>query len=555
MAKPEISQEQLRSLLLQVERSPNAGLAVKFLQEVRGQSRKISQRIDRMLVERVLQVTGNLKEAAESLKETKALLDQICQPPWWTGIYLDQIQGAERGRGLVWCNHETRVVTIGPEVDVEALTKGCQVFVSKDFSLILGVSDNRISRVGPTAVYDRRTEDGRLVLLDHSNQEVLADAAAELAEIELEPGDRVRWDRRCGLAYERIPSKNGSKYLVDRPIEHLTRASVGGCRHQVDELLGALTISLTDPDKARAYGLEGKRAILMAGPPGCGKTLMARVAAAEIGRRGGKRCHFFVVKPAQWYDPFVGVSEQNIRQTFSQLAKAAEQGPAVLFLDEVDSIGRSRGGPVGYHSDRFLTALLAEIDGFEDLPGVAIIAATNRKDLLDPALRDRLSDIEIQVPRPGQEAARAIFNIHLPETAPFSPDGQFKHQTRQEIIEAAVSRLYAPNGDNELCELHFRDATRRVVAARELVSGRLFRQICWRAAQKAFFRDVFENDPGIRVEDMEAAVVATIQRLATTLTPQNARQYLSDLPDDLDVVRVQSLVRRAGPKYRYLEVS
>src|SRR5262249_29067655 len=152
----------------------------------------------------------------------------------------------------------------------------------------------------------------------------------------------------------------------------------------------------------------------------------------------------------------------------------ADDGFAVLFMDEVEAVGRIRGSAVGHHSDKFLAALLAELDGFSDRTGVAIIAATNRKDLIDPALLAPASDVEITVSRPDLEAARAIFGIHLPESLPFSPNGPLAADTRRAAIETAVSRFYSPNADNELCVLRFRDGKTRTVAGRELASGRVF---------------------------------------------------------------------------------
>src|SRR5262249_42927821 len=178
----------------------------------------------------------------------------------------------------------------------------------------------------------------------------------------------------------------------------------------------------------------------------------------ELASISGVRCRFGVVKPAEWESPWVGETQANIRNCFKALRKAADDGFAVLFLDEIEAVGRLRGSAVGEHSDKFLAALLAELDGFAKLTNVAIISATNRKDMVDPALLERLSDVEIDVKRPDMQAARAIFGIHLPETLPFNPNSKAASHTRTEMIEAAVTRLYSPNAaDNEISVLRFRD--------------------------------------------------------------------------------------------------
>src|SRR5262249_58225658 len=179
----------------------------------------------------------------------------------------------------------------------------------------------------------------------------------------------------------------------------------------------------------------------------------------------------------------------------------------VLFLDEIESVGRTRGGLVSHHADRFLAALLAEIDGFAERAGIAIIAATNRKDLVDPALLERLSDVEIAVGRPDMRGARAIFDIHLPATVPVDAA-----ETREDIIETAVSRFFSPNSDNALSMLRFRDGRAPTVVARELASGRLFAQICREACRSALLRDLRTGAAGLPGAGLGAAVSRGLPR-------------------------------------------
>jgi SpoVK/Ycf46/Vps4 family AAA+-type ATPase len=198
---------------------------------------------------------------------------------------------------------------------------------------------------------------------------------------------------------------------------------------------------------------------------------------------------------------------------------------------------------------------LVEIDGFKERGNVALCGATNRRDLLDPALYERFSDVEIRVDRPKQRAAQQIFDIHLPESTPFSPNGQAAGETRREIVAQAVSRLYTPNRqENQLSVLKFRDNTTRTVCARDLISGRQIEQICRQARRLAYTREVRGGEPGMQTEDMEEAVSAALERMGTMLTPRNARIYLDDLPQDLDVVSVEPAAARrvARRAHRYL---
>jgi proteasome-associated ATPase len=250
----------------------------------------------------------------------------------------------------------------------------------------------------------------------------------------------------------------------------------------------------------------------------------------------------------------VGSTQENIRECFRTLREAAREDPAILFLDEIEAVGRIRGGGVSHHSDKFLAALLAELDGFEERRNVAIITATNRKELVDPALLERLSDIEIEVNRPNQAGARAIFEIHLPPTVPFSPNQDKAGETRREVIETAVSLFYSPNAENELCTIRFRDGTTRTVAARELASGRVFEQVCRAARRRAFLRDINGGESGLRLDDMEHAIDEALEHMRTTLKPRNAHVYLSDLPQDVDVVAIEPISRKVKSPRRYLSL-
>jgi len=280
---------------------------------------------------------------------------------------------------------------------------------------------------------------------------------------------------------------------------------------------------------------------------------MTRIAVSEISRVSGRKARFGVVKPAAWESPYVGMTQKAIRDTFKTLRAPADGGISCLLIDEIESISRTRGHFANIHSDKALAALLAELEGFEDRTDIAVIAATNRKDLLDPALLGRFGD-EVQVGRPDQSAANAIFRIHLPKSLPFSPNGELAASTHNEIIETAVSLLYAPNADNAICRLRFRDGKDRTIHARELVSGRFFKQICEKACHSAFVRERRGGEPGINIGDMERAVATGMQRLRTQLTPMNAHSHLSDLPQDVDVVSVEPVVRKVANARRYLNL-
>lgn len=512
-------------------------------------SRERGAQLDAFLVGNLDRLAQAVAEARESHAKIKQLAESLLEPPWHPAILLRSIGDSPRPRALVSYGGAPRVVGVADGVDPASLTVGEEVFLARELNVIVGRSADVAPRCGETAFFERRTADGRLVL-KWRDEEIVVDPSASLCGVELRRGEQVRWDRSVWLALERIERDDAQRLLLEE-VPDVGREAVGGQEANLDLLLGALTATLVEPELAERYGIGRRHSILMYGPPGCGKTLLARIAAAELRRVSGRRCRIAVVKPAELESPWVGETQHNIRRCFATLREAAADGHAILFLDEIEAIGRIRGAAGGLHSDKFLAALLAEMDGFTERAGVAIIAATNRKDLVDPALLERLSDIEIAVGRPDMGAARSIFAIHLGRSLPYSPNGAVADSTRDAIVDLAVSRFYAPNAGNELCTLRLRDGKTRNVRARELASGRTFEQICRAARRSAFLRHARGGEAGLCLADIETAVDEAFDRLATTLSSRNAHSYLADLPEDVDVLSVEPIARRPGP-HRFL---
>ena len=317
-----------------------------------------------------------------------------------------------------------------------------------------------------------------------------------------------------------------------------------------EQVLARFVFSIIHPDLAREYQVmdDGARRLLLQGPPGTGKTTLMRMIAARIAQETSQHCRVVTISGAQLYSSYVGETERNIRRCFAQLQDY--DGPGILFFDEIDAIGRVRGNISGYHDDRFLGTLLAELEGMQRT-NIAVIAATNRSDTLDSALRGRFS-WEIEMPRPDKVAATQIFAIHMPEDLPYQANGFEASRSREDLIDAGVSHLYQPNADNKIASLKFRDGKQREVAARELVSGRLIEQICNSARVAAFERRCRGGESGLSVEDMQTATADAIERLRQTLTVRNISSYLSDLPQDLDVVSVEAIRPRVD-RARYVQ--
>ncbi len=520
--------------------------------------------LDPMLVlaEENEKLRSALERAQATQRELRGILEQLIAPPWHACLLLRLVETPAGLRALVSVGASQRLVALHPTVPAESLAVGELVYLDHQQATLLGRADGAIAAPTETASFVRLMADGRLVV-SVRDEELMLERAARLDGSTPRAGDLVLFDRPARLALEVQPNAAGERYLLEE-VGDLSRDAVGGSRECLDEVVAVLSAAITLPELAHRYGIGGRRSIILYGPSGCGKTLTARAAAAELQRRSGRRCRFAVVKPGEWESPYVGETEANIRSCFRALGEAAQGAITLVFLDEIEAIGRIRGAHGSRHADRSLAALLAEIDGFCERGDVAILAATNRRDLLDPALLSRLGDVQIAVPRPDLRSAREIFAVHLPESLPWARCGEREAaapgstqaaELRVEVLETATSLLYAPNARNEIAKLTLRDGTSRTVRARELASGRLIEQIALSTREKAFRRHAREGGSGVTSADAADAIADALARLATTLSVHNARAHLEDLPEDVDVVRVESIRARPERRHRYRHAS
>jgi proteasome ATPase len=525
---------------------------LEYIEMLRAADPEQSRRIDQFLLTHLIKARKGLLDAKEKHAELGAFVEKLTAFPWHTATFVDSVATPGGDRAIVLHGTSQRVVGLNDGVALAELKAGDEVFLTNALNLIMAKSPRGPRLCGETACFDRKLANGCLVVKSR-DEELIVDAVPGLAPTDLANGDLIRFDRSLWMAFEKVEQARGHKCLLET-VPDIRSDQIGGLGTQIDTLFSALTMALTDPGLAARYALGGRQSILLIGPPGTGKTLMVRAAANEVMRLSGTRCQIAVVKPAEFESPWVGETQANIRNFFQRLQEAASDGFVVAFFDEIESVGRIRGGATGHHSDKFLAALLAELDGFADRKNIAIVCATNRKDLVDPALLQRISDIEIPVARPNLQGARSIFGIHLPATLPFCPNGAEAQATREQLIETAVSRFYSPNSDNEISTIRFRDGKERTVVARELVSGRIFEQVCRQARRAACLREVRgEGEPGLRASDLDDAVTQAMQRMRTTLSAENAHSHLSDLPQDVSVVSVEPIVRKVKQTGRYLK--
>jgi proteasome-associated ATPase len=504
----------------------------------------------------VLRRLGNmdagLKSAKGSIEQLRGKIDELLGKAWYPAVFMGYLGDPAQRSALVFQGNTHRIVGVWDQIQTDSLAKGCEVLLSREMTAIVALSPRPCRPTGQIATVVEKTTHGTLILKSRE-EDVEVELAAAIKDVPLRPGDRVRWDSTACIAFDRLEQSDGDQYLLGE-VPDVPLNAVGGQDEELRKLLGVLSAVLVAPGTAAQYDLSGRSSVLLVGRPGCGKTLMVKAVVSEISRMTGRVVRFYVVKPAEWESCLVGNTEKNIRSLFARIRKGVEDGSlAVLFLDEVDCVGRVRGHMQGHYSDKALNALLAEIDGFSGREGIAIVSTTNRKDLIDSALLQRLSDHEINVRPPDMRAARHIFSIHLRSSLPFSPNGTQASSTRTDIIETAVARIYSPNSPYaQLCRLKFRDGKTKIVPASEFVSGRLVQQVCASAKLTACQRETAGGARGLTVADMDEAIASAMRRLATNVTIHNVRNQLPDLPTDVDVISCEPIVHRIERPQRYL---
>jgi proteasome-associated ATPase len=513
------------------------------------------EEIDRCLLEKVGQLVHGLRSAQMQQEEFKELLEKFTAPPYFPAIYRSTIETETGLNAVVRLGSELRAVALGDSVAAGELTPGDGVLLGNERNIIVGKSGTGFFDCGEVATFSRFMPDGRCVLQSRDEEFVVV-AAASLRASGLSAGDQVRFDRNFGLAFDKVERSRGEEYfLQETPQESF--ADIGGLEREIEQIKRVFELHCFNQELARKYRLKRKLSVLLYGPPGTGKTLIARALANWLAVRSKhKRSRFGCPKPGSLKSMWYGMTEQRIREIFRVAREAAAEDPdvpTVLFFDEIDSLGAMRGESVHRIDDHVLNAFMAELSGLEDRGNIVVVSATNLLSQLDSALLryGRLGDVVVKVPRPTRKAAREIFSRHMPEEIPYACNGKGPLAARQAIIDSAVSQIFAANEDGELAHLMFRDGTRRLVRANEMINGAEIAGIAQAAIEGACFRESQNGDGGVALHDVLAGVAAFVEKSAQVLTPYNCRNHLEDLPQDIDVVRIEPVRCKVRNRYRY----
>jgi proteasome-associated ATPase len=500
------------------------------------------------VTENLLREKFALQEAVDQLRtHHEALREEIeslCAPERYPAV----ITGVHRNGALSVEVHgagQRLRVAVHPDIDPDQLRVGARGLLTKGRNCLLEV-DGDSPEWHEVGTFEGYTEDGRRLLIRHQEQLVAACPAEELEGETLRKGDLVGFNREgAWLAYSRIePPGKEDLFIEETPADRFEE--LGGLDREIGQLQRIIRFRLQHPELAARYRLPAKRGILLEGPPGNGKTKLARCLArfiADMVPAGA--CRFMAVSGSGDYSMWLGQSEQKIIARFQAAREIATEGgvPVVMFFDEIDAIGRRRGSDLGGGApDRILATFLSQLDGMQAVGNVIVIGATNRADILDAGLvrPGRLGDLRLRIPPPTRAGARAILRRYLGDGLPMAGDFE-------PLVEGMLSRIYSPRGEyGELARVGLRDGRKLSVGGRDLVSGAMLENVVRCAAEEAADRESQTGVGGVTEDDLVAALDRELRGAASLLSPANVRGYVPRLPQDVDPVAVEPLARAAG---------
>ncbi|MGH3661685.1 MAG: proteasome ATPase [Micromonosporaceae bacterium] len=489
------------------------------------------------LTEQNDKLVGTLKEAREQIVSLKEEIDRLAQPPSGYGVLLqrnedDTIDVFTSGRKLR--------VALSPAVDLDQLRRGQEVLLNDALNVVEALG---FERAGEVVMIKELLEnvDGvpdRALVLSHADEERVIHLADSLKDQALRAGDSLMIEPRSAYAYERIP-KSEVEELILEEIPDIDYHDIGGLDGQIEQIRDAVELPFLHADLFREHLLRPPKGVLLYGPPGCGKTLIAKAVARSLAKQvtdqkeGEKARSFFLnIKGPELLNKYVGETERHIRLIFQRAREKASEGlPVIVFFDEMDSVFRTRGSGVSSDVENTIVPqLLSEIDGVEGLENVIVIGASNREDMIDPAiLRPGRLDVKIRIERPDAEAAKDIFSKYITQQLPLHPDDLAEHGGSAEacvqaMIQAAVERMYSETEDNRFLEVTYANGDKEVLYFRDFNSGAMIQNVVDRA-KKAAIKDLLTTGArGIRLQHLLDACVDEFREnedLPNTTNPED----------------------------------
>ncbi|CAN5614151.1 proteasome ATPase [soil metagenome] len=469
------------------------------------------------LSDRNERLADTLRDARDQLVTLKEEIDRLAQPPSGYGVFLEAVD--EHSVDIFTGGRKLRV-SVSPEVGIDSLKHGQEVMLNEAMNI---VAARGYERAGEVVTLKEILEDGeRALVVGHTDEERVVYLAEDLRGVKIRTGDSLLMESRSSYVFERIP-KSEVEELVLEEVPDIDYTDIGGLASQIEQIRDAVELPFLHADLFREHQLRPPKGILLYGPPGCGKTLIAKAVANSLAKQVARvrgddekgRSFFLNIKGPELLNKYVGETERHIRLVFQRAREKASEGtPVIVFFDEMDSIFRTRGSGVSSDVENTIVPqLLSEIDGVEGLENVIVIGASNREDMIDPAiLRPGRLDVKIKIERPDAEAARDIFAKYLLPTLPIHAEDLAEHggsaeATVNAMIQHTVERMYTETDGNRFLEVTYANGDKETLYFKDFNSGAMIQNIVDRAKKMAIKDLLTLGQRGLRVQHLSAACV------------------------------------------------
>ncbi len=469
----------------------------------------------RSLEERLLETKGQLaqavsqneklsytlREAREHISTLREEVDKLSQPPSAYGVVVGK--NDDHTVDVLTSGRKMRV-SLHPDIDHELLNRGAEVVLNESFNVVLARQSEISGEV--VTVKDVMDDGIRVLVVGRADEERVCELSDVLRGTLIRSGDHLRLDSRSNLLLEKLPRPEVEDLLLEE-VPDISYTDIGGLDDQIEQIADAVELPFLHQDLFAEHQLPAPKGILLYGPPGCGKTLIAKAVANSLAKKvadkvgeGKGRSYFINIKGPELLNKYVGETERQIRLVFQRAREKSDEGwPVIVFFDEMDSMFRTRG--TGISSDMESTIvpqLLAEIDGVEGLKNVIVIGATNREDLIDPAiLRPGRLDVKIKIQRPNEVGARSIFAQYLTNEIPLD-----QSESIDSMLDATVAEMYQDDEANQFLEVTYQNGDKEIMYYKDFASGAMIENIVRRAKKLAIKRVIGGGAKGVRTQDL-----------------------------------------------------